>query len=122
VVIGIGLDAVDIVRFRRVIARRPGLVERLFTESERGTLLGRVDPAPGLAARFAAKEAAMKALGVGLRSVGFRDLEIVTAASGAPTITMHGRASELAEKLGVTSLLVSLTHTGNLAGAIVVAV
>lgn len=122
VVIGIGLDAVDIVRFRRVLARRPGIVERLFTDVEREVLMARIDPAPGLAARFAAKEAAMKALGVGVRTVGFRDLEIVTAASGAPTITTHGRALELAEKLGVTSLLVSLTHTENLAGAIVVAV
>ncbi len=120
--IGIGLDAVDIARFRRLIARRPGIVERLFTSEERNGLRSRSDPAPGLAARFAAKEAAMKALGVGIGSVGLRDLEVVTSPSGAPTITTHGRATELAASLGVRSLLVSLTHTDALAGAIVVAV
>jgi holo-[acyl-carrier protein] synthase len=97
------------------------IVERLFTPGERLSLAARCDPVPGLAARFAAKEAAMKALGVGLGSVGLRDLEIVLAASGAPSVATHGRAAALAERLGVRSMLVSLTHTDALAGAIVVA-
>jgi holo-[acyl-carrier protein] synthase len=120
-VIGIGLDAVDIVRFRGVIARRPTIVDRLYTDVEKSVPLARVDPAPGLAARFAAKEATMKALGVGLRSVGFREIEILTAPSGAPSIVTHGRAAALAEKLGVTALVVSFTHTDTVATAIVVA-
>ena len=119
--IGVGLDAVDIDRFRRLLDRRPGIVDRVFTPGEQKLLTTRADPAPGLAARFAAKEAAMKALGVGLGSVGLRELEVVTSASGAPSVVATGRAAELVERLGVTSLLVSLTHTGAIAGAVVVA-
>lgn len=120
--IGIGIDAVDIARFRSLIARRPGVIDRVFTPGEQAVVATRSDPAPGLAARFAAKEAAMKALGVGIGSVRFRDLEIVTAASGAPELTTHGRAEERAAELGVSVLLVSITHTDQLAEAIVVAV
>ncbi len=119
--IGIGLDAVDIDRFRRVIGRRPALIERLFTVGER-ELCARSDPVPGLAARFAAKEAAMKALGVGLGAFDFTELEVVRAPSGAPAIATHGRASTLVAARGATALLCSLTHTGALAGAVVVAV
>jgi holo-[acyl-carrier protein] synthase len=120
-VIGVGLDAVDIDRFRRLLDRRPGVVDRVFTPSEQELCTSRADPVPGLAARFAAKEATMKALGVGLGAVGLRELEVVTSSSGAPSVVVSGRAGELAEQLGVTSILVSLTHTGALAGAIVVA-
>ena len=75
-VIGVGIDAVDVARFRKVIERRPRLLDRVFTPAERERLAPRYDPIPGLAARFAAKEAAMKALGVGLGSVGLAELEI----------------------------------------------
>jgi holo-[acyl-carrier protein] synthase len=120
-VIGIGLDAVDIARFRTIIARRPGVIDRVFTDGERTLLVERSDPVPGLAGRFAAKEAAMKALGVGIGAVDFRDLEVVTAASGAPLVRMHGRATIVAANLGVTAMLVSITHTDDLAQAIVFA-
>ncbi|MGH9152096.1 MAG: holo-ACP synthase, partial [Acidimicrobiales bacterium] len=77
--IGIGIDAVEVDRFRRALERTPRMGERLFTDGERAYGSRFADPAPRLAARFAAKEATMKALGVGLGAVDFRDVEVRTA-------------------------------------------
>jgi holo-[acyl-carrier protein] synthase len=120
-VIGVGLDAVGVERFRAVLLRRPGLAGRVFSERERARLAGRADPVPGLAARFAAKEAAMKALGVGLGSFDLSEIEVLSDLSGAPRLAASGRAAELARARGVTGWLVSLTHTDSLASAIVLA-
>src|SRR5205823_13872640 len=117
-VIGIGIDAVDVDRFRRLLARRPGLAERLFTDGERGVGSG----AAGLAARFAAKEATMKALGVGLGAFRFRDVEVVREESGAATLVLHGAAADLAVASGVGRWHVSMTHTALVAEAAVLAV
>ncbi|MDQ1392637.1 MAG: holo-[acyl-carrier protein] synthase [Acidimicrobiaceae bacterium] len=119
--IGLGIDAVDIGRFRTVLARRPGLAERLFTAGERAYAAGQADPAPSLAARFAAKEAAMKALGVGLGAFRWTDVEVVRLASGQPALRMQGAAAALASKQGVGKFLVSLTHTSSQAEAVVAA-
>ncbi|MFZ0059251.1 MAG: holo-ACP synthase [Acidimicrobiales bacterium] len=119
--IGIGLDAVDVTRFRRVLARHPRLADRVFTARERADVAGRSDPVPGLAARFAAKEAAMKALGVGIGAVRLSEIGVVRAASGAPSLETSGRAAARAAALGVGVLRVSLTHTDTHAGAVVVA-
>ena len=75
-VVGIGTDLVDLDRFREVLARRPGMVERLFTEGEREYAERRGDPLERYAVRFAAKEAVMKALGVGIGAVGWHDIEV----------------------------------------------
>ncbi len=83
-VIGLGTDLVDIDRFRRVLARTPRLADRVFTESEQRAVAGRRDPVPGLAARFAAKEAVLKSLGRGVFQVRLRHIEVVTQASGSP--------------------------------------
>jgi holo-[acyl-carrier protein] synthase len=120
-VIGVGLDAVDVERFRKVIARRPRVLDRLFSPAEQTRLSARADPIPGYAARFAAKEAAMKALHVGLATVGFADFEIIDLDSGAPLLLASGRAAELAASLGVSKFEVSLTHSDAIAGAIVLA-
>lgn len=119
--IGVGIDAVDLDRFRRVLERRPRIVERLFSEAERRDLAGRRDPVPGLAARFAAKEAAWKALGCGLGATGFADVEVVRTATGAPALRVSRAARTLADSLGVTEWYVSMTHTDSLAQAIVIA-
>ena len=119
--IGIGIDAVELDRFRRVLERRPHLVERLFSETERQDVAGRGDPVPGLAARFAAKEAAWKCLGAGLGATGFTDVEVVRLAGGAPSLRVSRSAQRLADSLGVTEWHVSLTHTASLAQAVVVA-
>lgn len=119
--IGIGLDAVEVPRFRAVMARRPGVVSRLFTSGEQAYGTAAADPAPRLAARFAAKEAVMKALGVGLGAFEFHDVEVVSLPCGAPTLLLRGRAAELANGQGVAGWRVSLTHTATMAEAVVVA-
>ena len=119
--IGLGIDAVDIGRFRTVLARRPAMAERLFSEGERAYVAAMVDPAPSLAARFAAKEAVMKALGVGLGAFRFTDVEVVRLASGQPALHVHGAAAALASTQGVGKWLVSLTHTSSVAQAVVAA-
>ena len=83
--IGVGIDAVDVERFRRSLARTPGLAERLFTAEERAYAAQRADPTERLAARFAAKEAVMKALGVGIGAFAFHDVEVVVTDDGALT-------------------------------------
>lgn len=119
--IGIGIDSVELDRFRAVLARRPAVADRLFTTYERESLSGRADPVPGLAARFAAKEAAMKALGVGIGAFAFSDVEIRRTNGGAPALELGGRAAVLASELGVSRWLVSLTHTDQTASAVVLA-
>lgn len=119
--IGLGIDAVEVERFRSVLARTPGVARRLFTEAERAYGSRFADPAPRLAARFAAKEAVMKALGVGLGAFSFQDVEVVRLPSGAPTLRLSGAAAALAESRGVQSLRVSITHTDRTAEAVVAA-
>lgn len=118
--IGLGIDAVEVERFRRVLARRPGLAARLFTEAELAYAGRAADPAERLAARFAAKEAVLKALGVGLGAADFKEIEVARAPGGEPSLRLHGRAAALAQRRGVRAWHVSLTHT--VAGAAAVAV
>jgi len=120
--VGVGLDSVDIARFARILGRRPAVLDRLFTSGERSYADGLVNPAPTLAARFAAKEATMKALGVGLGSFNWDDVEVERLPGGAPALIVSGRAAELASALGVGRWHVSLTHTDTTASAIVIAV
>lgn len=119
--IGIGVDLVDVARLRRALARTPGLVTRLFTEGERAYAETGADPTERYAVRFAAKEAVMKALGVGIGAVGWHDIEVVRAPSGQPAVVLTGRAADLATERGVASWLLTLTHTTTLAEAIAVA-
>jgi len=120
-VIGIGIDTVEVERFRRALRKRPSIADRLFTPAERAYGERARDPAERLAARFAAKEAVMKALGVGLGAFAFRDVEVVKAPSGAPSVALTGRAAELAAERGVTSWRLSLSHTTLVAEAVAVA-
>lgn len=121
-VVGVGIDLVDIDRIRRLLTRHPRFAQERFTADERAWCDQRRDPAERYAARFAAKEATLKALGVGLGALRLVDLEVVRAPSGAPGLLLHGTAAELAAGQGVTGWKVSLTHSQNLAGAVVVAV
>jgi holo-[acyl-carrier protein] synthase len=120
-VAGIGVDAVDVGRFRAVLARRPRLVGRLFTDGERSYASRTADPGPRLAARFAAKEAVLKALGVGIGAAAFRDVEVVRGADGVPRLALAGRAAALARAQGVRRWHLSLTHTDLVAVASVLA-
>lgn len=119
--IGIGVDAVEVERFRQSLARTPTLRTRLFTQEELDYVASMVDPTASLAARFAAREAVMKALGVGLGAFGFHDVWVRRAESGVPSLEVHGRAAELADAAGVQRWFLSITHTDLLAIAYVIA-
>jgi holo-[acyl-carrier protein] synthase len=117
-VVGVGIDAVDVERFAQMLARRDGLTSRLFTAIEQEEGCG--NPSR-LAARFAAKEATMKALGVGLGAFGFHDVWVEKEASGRPVLRFVGRAAEVAAACGTERFDVSITHTDITAQAIVLA-
>jgi holo-[acyl-carrier protein] synthase len=120
-VVGLGTDLVEIDRFRLAMARRAKLGERLFSDDERAYAERHRDPAPRLAARFAAKEAVMKALGVGLGAFKLRDVEVARHKSGAPELVLRGKATALADRRGVTGWHLSLTHTDSMAMAVAIA-
>ena len=120
-VIGIGVDAVDIQRFRTSLTRTPTMRERLFTQVELDYVAPKSDPVPSLAARFAAREAVMKALGVGLGAFGFHEAWVDRKDSGEPSLVIEGAALALAAAAGVTTWHLSITHTDTLAIAYVVA-
>jgi holo-[acyl-carrier protein] synthase len=120
-VVGVGTDLVDLDRFRRVLERTPSIVERLFTDDEQAYARRRRDPTEPLAARFAAKEAFLKALGLGLGSVAFREVEVVRAESGEPSLRLHGAAAREAKSRDVDQWFVTLSHTAHIAQAIVLA-
>jgi holo-[acyl-carrier protein] synthase len=114
----IGIDLLEIERLERALARRPRLAERLFTDAERAYAAARARPGQHLAARFCAKEAVIKALG--LSGFGFAEVEIVNSPEGAPTVSLSGSAAERAASLGV-KVHVSLTHSRQQAGAVAIA-
>jgi len=120
-VLGIGTDLVDVDRFRAVLERTPGMRDRLFTVGELAYADTSADPARPLAARFAAKEAALKSLGVGLGSMRFVEIEVVRHENGRPELVLHGDAASFAATRGVSGFLVTLSHTDTLAQAVVVA-
>lgn len=114
---GIGVDLVQIPRMREVIARwQERFLERVFTDAEIAYCRGRRDPVPHFAARFAAKEAALKALGTGLRmGVRWRELEVRRDRGQPPTLLLHGRCRELSRERGGERMLLTLTHDGDYA-------
>jgi holo-[acyl-carrier protein] synthase len=117
-ILGLGLDATDIPRIADVFARYGDrFLRRIFTAGEIAYCTRRKNPVPHLAARFAAKEAGMKALGTGhSRGVLWQDLEVVRV-SGPPQLRLHGGAAARAQRLGVESSLLTLTHSESLAVA-----
>lgn len=121
VICGIGVDAVDIERFRRSLERTPSMRERLFTEHELAYVAPKADPVPSLAARFASREAVMKAMGLGLGAFGFHDVWVDRRESGEPHLNITGRAAELAHDRGIETWHLSITHTDQVAIAYVVA-
>jgi holo-[acyl-carrier protein] synthase len=119
-IIGLGVDLADIDRVEAVSEKYPRFVERCFTEHEREYALRFAKPARRLAARFAGKEAVMKSMGTGWRRIRWTDIEIT--GGGAPTVRMSGNAARRAEMLGVTDVLVTITHTDTSALVMAVAV
>jgi holo-[acyl-carrier protein] synthase len=113
-IIGVGIDVVDIARFEQALTRTPGMAVRLFTEGERSL------PAHSLAARFAVKEALAKALGAP-RGLLWTDAEIVTSPGGRPYLKVSGTVAAAAAESGVTSWHLSLSHDAGIASAVVIA-
>lgn len=113
-IVGIGIDLVDVARFTAVLDRTPAVAERLFTAAERGL------PAYRLASRFGAKEAVAKALG-GPRGLGWHDVEVVVDGSGRPRLEVTGTVAAAADRLDVRRWHVSLSHDAGRAIAVVVA-
>jgi holo-[acyl-carrier protein] synthase len=113
---GVGIDLLDVRRFERALERRPRLAERVFTEAEREYAAGRARPAMHLAARFCAKEAVAKALG--MKAWSWQDVEMPTGGENADVV-LHGDVEARAGELGVR-VTVSLTHTRTMAGAVAV--
>ena len=121
-IIAIGVDLVEISRIEEVFTRRgERFRRRVFTEGEISYCERRASKLASYAARFAAKEAVMKALGTGWsEGVGWKDIEVVSGPSGAPMIQLHRSALERMSEIGATRALVSLTHSGELAIAQVI--
>jgi holo-[acyl-carrier protein] synthase len=120
-VVGVGIDAVDIERMGRVLGRRLSMADRLFTPDELAYARAATDPVPRLSTRFAAKEAVMKALGVGLGAFPFVDVEVVRKGLDAPRLVLRGEAAALADRSGVGRWHLSLTHTDQVALAVALA-
>jgi holo-[acyl-carrier protein] synthase len=116
-VTGVGIDLIEIERLERALERRPRLAARLFTDAELAQVRSRLRPGRHLAARFAAKEAAIKALGVALPA---REIEVEGGTLQPPRLRLHGRAAAVAEERGL-ELEVSLTHSQEMAAAVVLA-
>ena len=119
--VGIGTDLVECERFRLALERRPRIAERLFSEEERAYAFGHREPVPPLAARFAAKEAVMKAMGVGLWKFAMRDVEVTKLRSGQPELALHGKAAAMAAERGISGWLLTLSHVDSMAIAVAVA-
>lgn len=116
--ITIGVDIIEIARVAQSTARFGGrFLNRVYTEQELAYCQGRVG---SLAARWAAKEAVAKALGTGIGQVSWREIEIVSDAKKCPAIRLHGAATDLAARLGISEFAVSLSHTRDFAVAFVV--
>jgi holo-[acyl-carrier protein] synthase len=116
--VAVGVDVVDVSRFTLAMQRRPRLVQRLFTARERDDTHERPER---LAARFAAKEAVLKALGVGLGDASFLSIEVQREPSGAPHLVLSGEALRRAHSRGIDEWHLSLSHTDTIATAFVVA-
>ena len=121
-ILGIGTDLAEVERIRESIARfGDRFLNRIYTERERAYASSKANAAERFAARFAAKEAGMKAIGTGWRhGVTWKDFEVANEPSGRPTLRLSGVAGQIAERIGVKRISVSLTHTSQMAFAVVI--
>ena len=117
-IVGVGIDLVEIDRIATVLSRTPSVLGRLWTPAEQDHCAGRVS---SLAARFAAKEAVAKALGTGVRGFAFLDIEVASDDLGRPSVVLHGGASAVAASAAVTRVHLSLTTSQTTAAAYAVA-
>lgn len=118
-IFGIGIDVVEVARIASAIERHgDAFLTRIFTTGERDYCQASKNPAMHYAARFAAKEAAVKALGTGIgANAGLQDLEVIRDAAGAPKLFLRGAAADFAKHHGITGIQISLTHARDYAAA-----
>lgn len=116
---GIGIDLVEIDRFRMALEKHPKIVDRLFTEAEQEYCLGRKKPYLHFAVRFAAKEAVLKSLQTGRSRIGWKDVEVNRKPSGAPEVLLHNNALNILKEKAISEVLISLSfsHTNAIASA-----
>ena len=120
-IIGSGVDLCEVERIKDAIGRHGArFLGRIYTEREVAYAERKANRYERYAARFAAKEAGMKALGTGWHGVKWRDFEVANLPSGRPTLVLHGNAAEIAKKLGVRNIALSITHTSVQALAMVI--
>lgn len=121
-IIGIGTDIIEIKRIKNAAEKGKRFLERVFTVGELDYSNQKKDPYPSLAARFAAKEAVMKALGTGFQGISWQDIEVVGDEKGKPIIVLHGGAAEVAGGNGIKQMLITLSHSREFATAFAIAV
>ena len=120
--IGVGTDIIEIERLKRASERSGGrLLEKIFTTGERVFCDARKDRFSCYAARFAAKEAVLKAMGTGMAGCGLADVEVTRTRGGRPEIVLHGAAAEIAKNKGISAVLISISHNRDQAVAFAVA-
>ena len=121
-IVGIGIDLAEVDRVREAIERHGRrFVERIYTSAEIAYVERKANRYERYAARFASKEAAMKAIGTGWkRGVRWQDFEVTNLPSGRPTLQLHGEAAKIAGELGVRHIALSITHTAQHGLAIVI--
>ena len=121
-ILGIGTDLAEVSRIRKSVERYgERFLSRVYTAKERAYASTKANSAERFAARFAAKEAAMKAIGTGWRrGVTWKDFEVVNERTGRPTLSLSGVAREIANRMGVRNISISLTHTTEIAFAVVI--
>jgi holo-[acyl-carrier protein] synthase len=120
-IVGVGVDVVEVERVRRVLARRSTFRDRVFTGEEIAYCDAKAVPARYYAARWAAREACVKALG-GVRGFRWHDIRVQRSPTGAPRLALEGSAKARADRLGVQDVLVSFSHEGSVATAFCIAV
>lgn len=117
-ILGIGIDLVEIARIERAMARHENFVSRIFSARERERCEDCPRPARRYAASFAAKEAASKALGTGVRGFALPEVEMLEDENGRPILALSGKAEETANRRGVAEIIISVSHTGDVAVAV----
>lgn len=120
-ILGIGTDLFDVERMKNRLEKQPSFIDGIFTDNEINYCNQFKNKAERFAARYAAKEAFLKALGTGWRyGITFKDINIVNDDLGKPSIELSGKAKDMADKLKVTSIHLSMSHTNTLANAFVI--
>lgn len=119
-----GVDLVGIAKFKDIFQRNKDFISDIFTEEEREYCLSKKEPYIHFAGRFAAKEACIKALGIGLSGAGidhtFQEIEVTSHSSGKPLLSVNGWAAKVAAKKGISQLTVSISHSSDYAVATVI--